>query len=243
MNLSSVVKYLASLLGKSLSVFSYKELPKTFAIFYTVGLVLFILPLSRPLFMAITPLSLLFVNTLLLYHHKKLNLNFFIFFFTVTISSFIVEVIGVKTGDIFGNYIYLSSLGPKILETPVIIGVNWMMLTYCSAAIMHYISKRSLGVVSNIIRITGGAALMTGYDFIAELIAPQMNMWRFDGGTPPALNYLMWFILGLIFHTLFNSLKIKPIGKPAIALFVLQLIFFSLIAAFLYISPLINQLI
>ena len=83
---------------------------------------------------------------------------------------------------------------------------------------------------------------MTAYDFIAELIAPQMKMWVFEGGTPPFINYLMWFILGTIFHTLFVILKVKPGGKPAIALFFYQMIFFSIIAILLYISTFINNM-
>ena len=131
-------------INKIVSVFSYKELPKTFAIFYSVGLILFILPLTRALFMAITPLSLLFVNAVLLNLHKKRDRNLYLFIAIVMFVSFFTEVVGVKTGNIFGNYVYLSSLGPKILETPIIIGINWVMLTYCSAAIMHSISKKKI---------------------------------------------------------------------------------------------------
>ena len=215
-----------------LSVLSYKELPKTFVIFYSVGVLLYFVPFTRELFTAVTPLSLIFVTVSLLWHHKRWDSSFLLFIAIVVTSSFFIEAIGVKTGVIFGQYVYLHALGPKVLETPLIIGANWLMLIYCSAAIMEYVRRRSSGTIDAAIKIIGGALIMVMYDIVVELVAPQMGMWQFVSTYPPVENFVMWFAMALVFHMMFVGLKIKPIGRPAIALFISQIIFF--LAIYLY---------
>ncbi|MGE4414138.1 MAG: carotenoid biosynthesis protein [Bacteroidales bacterium] len=217
---------------KILSIIEYNELPKTFAIFYSVGLLLFAIPLTRPLFLFILPLSLLFVFAAVLYHHKRWDAKFIYFGISVATLSFLIEMAGVKTGLVFGIYSYKGSLGAELFETPLIIGVNWLMLTYCSAAIMNYVAKRSAGFMGSALKAAGGALLMLAYDFVAELVAPVMNMWEFKDMRPPAENYVMWFALALTFHITLNALGIQARGKPAMALFLLQMVFF--LAIYIY---------
>jgi putative membrane protein len=176
---------------KILSIIEYNELPKTFAIFYSVGLLLFAIPLTRPLFLFILPLSLLFVFAAVLYHHKRWDAKFIYFGISVATLSFLIEMAGVKTGLVFGIYSYKGSLGAELLETPLMIGLNWFMLTYCSAAIMTYVAKRTAGFMGSALKAAGGALLMLAYDFVAELVAPVMNMWEFQDMRPPAENYVM----------------------------------------------------
>jgi putative membrane protein len=220
------------LINKILKVVTYEELPKTFLIFYSVGLLLFLLPLTRELFTALTPISLLLVNVALLYHHRHWNFRFTVFVITVVASSFFIEAEGVRGGVLFGDYQYLDTLGPKVLKTPLIIGLNWLMLTYCSAAIMEYIRRRSAGTVDIAVKIIGGALLMVTYDIVVEMVAPGMGMWEFSQGYPPARNFVMWFVMAMTYHILFTTLKIKPVGKPAIALFASQIAFFLIISLF-----------
>lgn len=228
-------KSISSILNKMLNVFSYKELPKTFIIFYSVGLLLYALPLTRPIFLFLTPYSLLMVFGAIIYHHKNKKLKFYIYSLLVISFSFFIEAAGIETGAIFGNYQYLNSLGIKILGTPLIIGINWLMLTYCSAAIIEYIQNKSSNKISVALKSIGGATLMLSYDFVAELVAPSMKMWEFSGSRPPMENYIMWFLLAFLFHILLYIYKIKPSGKPARVLFIAQILFF----VFIYIYNLI----
>lgn len=215
--------------SKMLSVFAYKELPKTFLIFYTVGFLLYVIPYTRTLFLFLTPFSLLLVFGAVIYHHKNKNFKFYIYSWFVILFSFFIEAAGVKTGVIFGEYKYLTTLGTKVLETPLIIGVNWLMLAYCSAAIMEYIQKKSGNKISFVLKAIGGASLMLCYDFVAELVAPIMKMWEFRNAMPPVDNYIMWFILAFLFHILLLLFKIQIKSKPAVVLFTVQLIFFFFI--------------
>ena len=223
-----------------LKVFNQEELPKTYAIFYSVGFLLFaapFTPLTRPLFVAITPLSLLFVFGILLFHHKEWNLKFAAFALFVMAASFAIEVVGVTHGYLFGEYNYLTALGPKIYDTPLIIAVNWLMLVYCSAGVMDFAVKKTGRLIDTPLKITGAALLMVGYDVIAELVAPSMQMWKFSSGYPPVENFITWFVMALFFHIILNALKIKTAAKLAFALFMSQLFFFIFIYIYLLVFP------
>ena len=212
-----------------LKIFSYDELPKTFTIFYAVGLLLFAIPFSRPIFIALTPLSLLFVTTLVLRVHPKIGKKFIIFSIVVVLTSFFTEVAGVASGKLFGSYNYLPTLGPGVLDTPYVIGINWLMLTYCSSATVNRFINGRNGPLEFLLKVTTGALIMVIYDLVVELVAPVMGMWQFSSEYPPVENFIMWFVLSLAFHTLLNLMKIKPTGKPAQALFIIQILFFLLI--------------
>ena len=55
----------------------------------------------------------------------------------------ISEILGVNYGLIFGDYIYLDNLGYKVFGVPVIIGVNWIILTYISGSFSNYIFQNN----------------------------------------------------------------------------------------------------
>lgn len=219
-----------NIIAKMLTIISQTELIKTFTIFYLVGLTIFIIPFTRELFIFLTPLSLIFVFGALMYNHSEWDNKFIIFSVFVYLSSFIIEAIGVNSGAIFGEYIYLKGLGPKILNTPLIIGINWLLLIYCSRGVVIYIERAyKLNIsISKFWTIIISSLLMVCYDLILEVAAPIMKMWEFNGGYPPVDNYIAWFVISLIFHTIFNftTSKNSILYKESSTLFLVQILFF-----------------
>lgn len=203
-----------------------QELPKNFLRFYAVGLLLFMLPLTRPLFVHITALTILLVLIAVFYHHKRWDIKTICLFAVVAISSFLIEAKGVASGELFGNYQYDSGLGIKLFHTPLIIGLNWLFLVYASNSIATRITNRAL------YRILLGAMLMLFYDIVMELAAPPMDMWHFDTFYPPMANFIMWFAMSCLFHTLFVVFKIDTDNAPARALFLIQILFFAIIGLY-----------
>jgi bisanhydrobacterioruberin hydratase len=65
-------------------------------------------------------------------------------------------------------------------------------------------------------------------------------MWQFVNDYPPVENFVMWFIMALVYHIIFAGFKIKPIGKPAIALFICQIVFFLAIYLYWQIAGILN---
>lgn len=200
-------------------------------IFYIVGVIGIMVPFTSKYFLSLTPLTLLLTfSLLLLFHNNKFDIKTLSVFIVIYLVGFFIEMLGVQTGLIFGTYEYGSGLGPKIGGSPLIIGINWLMLTYASHSI---VSKYK---VDGIFKIFMGASLMLFYDVILETVAPFMDMWSFKNAPVPFQNYLVWFILALLFHGFFVFLKIDTTNKIAKTVFFIQLVFFLILCVFFKIS-------
>jgi uncharacterized membrane protein len=208
---------------------------KTFTIFYSVGVLLFAIPATRGIFLLLTPLSLLLVTAAVLMLHKPLDTKFIAISSSIIVLSYFLEVVGVKTGVLFGQYIYLNALGPKVMSTPLIIGVNWLMLTYCSASLTDLIHTKTSTKQNFFMDVTAGAAIMLLYDLLLEQVAPFMNMWVFNLGDAPFANYTTWFVAAFIFHFAYRIAGIKFDNKPAAHLIVIQTLFFAAIFIYMHI--------
>ncbi len=154
-------------------------------------------------FLSLTPLNLLLSLGMVLWHIKGYNYKVIIGLAIPFFLGFIAEALGVNFGLIFGTYIYGENLGYKVFGVPLMICVNWTLLTATTADVAKYISKNS--VISALI----GAALMTGLDFILEVSAPRFDFWEFENGVVPIQNYIGWFVTAFIAHLGYQSFKVK----------------------------------
>lgn len=197
------------------------------AVFFTVGFFGIASPSTHEKFISLTTVALTLSLLFILIFHKIGNLRKeIIWLILVFATSFLVEMAGVSTGRIFGKYSYGSGLGIKLHDTPLIIGANWILLIYCTAAIADKLS------VPDFARILISSSLMLIYDIILEQVAPEMNMWSFDNGTIPAGNYIAWFLLSVIFHSSLRIAGVKMTSRIAPAVFLIHLIFFISLAIF-----------
>ena len=206
--------------------FSEVKTPLLFGLFYSVGFILFALPFTREIFTDITAITLLLSIGVVFSFHKKWTAKTLVCFAAIIVAAFILEMLGVSTGKLFGTYQYDQSLGLKLFDTPLIIGLNWLFLVYASHDIAGHITQNSL------FKIICGAGLMVLYDLVLELVAPIMKMWHFDSFYPPLSNFVTWFVVALIFHSLVEFAKIKTDNRPARFLFWIQMGFFSFIILF-----------
>ena len=133
---------------------SLKEIKKFIFVFYTIGILGFIIPYTRDIFIFITPLALILNIYLLGIYHYPYDNKHIIIFISILLSSFFLEVLGVKTGKIFGTYNYGYALGIKILETPILIGFNWLFLTYCSTSFWDHLGLKPIFVIILVISMT-----------------------------------------------------------------------------------------
>lgn len=153
--------------------------------FYTYGAFGLAREETRELYTSLTPLVLLSsLFILCIYDRSPKHIKALIYILSVVIVSFCVELLGVATGVIFGEYGYGTSLGPKIAGTPLLIGINWIFLVYATAAIQAPLGR---GVITTIVIPT---LLMLGYDVIMEQVAPMMQMWSWEGGVFPCKTIL-----------------------------------------------------
>ncbi|MGF1586597.1 MAG: carotenoid biosynthesis protein [Bacteroidales bacterium] len=185
-------------------------------IFYMVGIVLLSVAATKLYIERLTPYTLLMNIVLIIIFHKPWTASHIVIYLLIAISGFLVEVAGVYTGLIFGDYQYGHVLGIKLFDSPLIIGVNWLMLTYF---IYHIMLKSKWPAW---LQITGGALLMVIYDIILEPVAIRMNMWSWSGGVIPFQNYAAWFIISVIFFSLLHAFNIRQQNRIANGLFAIQ---------------------
>ena len=106
--------------------------------FLSIGLVGFFTPYSEWF------KSLSFQNLLLTFLLVTISFRSILKKYTLTLIlmfslGYLCEVIGVNKGWIFGNYTYSGNLGLSILSVPLIIGINWAILTMGAWQLIKYI--------------------------------------------------------------------------------------------------------
>jgi putative membrane protein len=211
-----------TLAGKAIGISPEHLSITVLSILYAVGIVGMVLPI-HPDFALLTPLNLLISLGTVLLFHPKWNLNTYIFLAVSYVIGFGSEVFGVQTGLLFGDYIYGRVLGPKIFGTPFMIGINWIMLVYCSGVLVNrFLSEKSL-----LLRAIAGATVMVLLDIFIEPVAIKYDFWTWPGqSAPPLHNFIGWWIVAIIVHFIFQKLLAGTQNKVGIALLALQFIFF-----------------
>ncbi len=193
------------------------------AVFYSVGVVGFMIPATRELFARLIGFVLLLNMLLLIPFHGRFQSRELTVFILIAAGGYLAEMIGVNTGLLFGDYRYGTALGPGLLNTPLLIGLNWLMLIYCTTAIVQKISALPS------VRIVTGALLMVVFDLVLEPSAVRFGMWTWMSGGIPVWNYITWFLLSLGFHGLMEILSIRISNKIAPAVFAIQISFFTIV--------------
>ena len=189
-------------------------------VFYLVGIVGFSLDALVHLFKSLVPYNLLLTAVVLFAFHRKYNLSQVAFALLIMLASWGIEVVGTNTKAIFGDYTYGNTLGVKVLNTPLIIGLNWLILIYCTCCIAWRTSRTLL------MRALTSAMLMVFIDIFIEPVAVKYDYWSWFENDIPFQNYAMWFIISFIFSILFFMFEVDARNKIAKNIYLMQLIFF-----------------
>ena len=171
-------------------------------------------------FLSLTPLNLLLYMGLIFWN-STIYRSLFIGLLIPFLIGMITEYLGVNYGLIFGDYQYGENLGLKVFGVPWIIGVNWGLLVYSTAAISQKIHANS--IVSSII----GATLMVALDVIIEVTAPRFDFWEFADNIVPIQNYIGWFGTACIAHILFQKVYKMVHYTISIHIFIAIFVFFT----------------
>ncbi len=192
---------------------------------YIAGIIGLALPSVRPYFQLFTPFHLLAVAYFLFNEHLK-NREIFYYILIISTLGFLIEVLGINTGLVFGEYTYGHTLGIKIAGTPPMIGINWLVMMYCSTIF-------TLGFIKNhnqkLLIAFVVAALMTAFDIVVEPVAIKLDMWSWKNILPPFQNYAAWFIISGVFAYFSLDLIKEKLNPKAIFILSTQWIFFVLL--------------
>ena len=187
---------------------------------YMAGFIGLQIKATQAIFQALSPFNLWFSLFALLAFQKNANRSFWLFCFFIYLLGFGVEVLGVKTGAIFGEYHYGNTLGLKLFDVPLTIGANWLLLTICTGS---FVSNWS---IPNYLKAFVAAILMVSLDFLIEPVAPSLDFWYWANNDIPLQNYVAWFGLSFVAQFLYFSFHFTKDNAMAILLLVLQFLFF-----------------
>lgn len=189
-------------------------------IFHLVGLIGLVIPDTRFVFQTLTPFNLIVSLILILSFHRDWNAAFYMYLFISFILGYFVEILGIQTGMIFGGYRYGDSLGLKIFDTPLLIGVNWMLLIYTCGSIS------SLMIKNLYFKALLGTILMVVLDYLIEPVAMEMDFWYWNSDSIPLQNYLGWALLSYFLLLIYFLLPFHKQNSLVLSFYFIQLFFF-----------------
>ena len=207
------------------AIFSNKVLLFKIAItiFHMVGVMGMSLPVLRPYFQLLTPFHLLLSTILLFVFHKEWNkafIGFMIISFTIGYGS---EVMGVHTGFPFGNYSYGPVLGFQMLEVPLLIGVNWLLLVYLTGGVLH--GK----IHNNFLAAAIASLMMVVLDYLIEPVAVKLDFWTWENDVIPLSNFIGWLGVAFLIHLIYRKLSFEKQNPLSLYLLINLTIFFILL--------------
>lgn len=164
-----------------------------------------ILFIDRELFLETTPINLFVTFIMLFVNQPQMDRGVALAASFAFIMGFAVEFLGVNYGLIFGEYAYGNNLGFKVGGVPLLIGANWIMLTFITGAVASIFFNQSAFKAS-----VFGALLMVLIDLVIEPVAPKFDFWEFAAATAPVSNYIGWFLVAFPIQWVYqNQVKIK----------------------------------
>ncbi len=195
---------------------------------FSVGVIGHIIPTLKPLMILLTPFTLLLTGSVTLYFSlQERNTKLFVWGIIVYAITFSLEVIGVKTGYVFGNYYYGDVLGLKLFDVPLIIGFNWVLIILGAIGLANRIHQSPLQIAL----LTGTFAVL--FDLMMEPVAIKLGYWNWEKGLIPLENYYSWFGIAFFASLLASKLKLELEDSLPVYYFLIQFVFFILLSIFM----------
>lgn len=129
------------------------------------------------------------------------------------------ESVGVRTGLPFGTYAYADTLGPKLLDVPVIVPLAWVMMAYPSLLLGRRLARAAARrsrtrTPSGAVTVATGALCLAAWDLFLDpqMVAAGHWTWRNPHpalpGVPgiPFTNFLGWLLVAVVMITALHAL-------------------------------------
>lgn len=194
-------------------------------LFHAVGLAGLMIPAFRAAFLSVVPFHLLLMFVVVLFNHNYISFKFLGFVLLTYLLAFCAEWVGVHQEWLFGKYSYGKTLGVKVWQVPLTIGLNWFMLIYSAG-----VSMRQLGINKWWLRIPAGALALVLLDVLIEPVAIRFDYWHWSTPEVPFGNYLGWFGASVVMLSLFEIFQFGRQNRAPLVLLIVQFVFFALLA-------------
>lgn len=213
-------------------------------LFHACGLIGILFTSYRFWFIQNTGMNLLLMAGLLVMTQKEKNGHFFLFLVICFFTGMLAEIIGVNYGYLFGRYSYGKILSIQLFGVPLIIGLNWFVIVFCSGSIMYQLQTWVTnkydqteiplsGFIRSLSIIFDSATLAVFFDYIMEPVAVKLGLWSWTSNMVPFYNYVCWFIISAFLMLFFQLFQFNKQNHFAIHLFIIQLLFFLALRIYL----------
>lgn len=192
-------------------------------VFHAVGLTGIIFNIYKDLCLSLSPLNLLLSCSIMILVRREKRALFILFLVISYSIGFLTELVGTKTGYLFGTYRYGANLGVKLVGVPLLIGCNWFMLTVVTASAANRLE------LPNSYKIPLAALLMVGLDILIEPLASKLDYWHWKNDEIPLFNYVCWYFIGVLLQFFYTKLKLVETNKVFDALLLIMISFFSIL--------------
>jgi putative membrane protein len=188
---------------------SENRIIQIYFLFFFVGIILHLVPALSFIPFHITDLFLLTANgiVLLKIYPDNRGYRFFIFFLGSYLLTFFAEATGVETGLVFGEYHYGKTMKLQVLDIPLIIPFNWVVLVMGMTSLF-----RSTRIPLRLVPFAAAGGLVL-FDYTMEPVAVHLDYWTWAGGVIPVQNYIAWFIIAFLISFLALAMRIKLDNK------------------------------
>jgi bisanhydrobacterioruberin hydratase len=176
----------------------------------------------------VTPFILLLTGIIILFFlFKQGEFKILIWLLLVYAFIYLMQVIGIRTGLIFGDYLFGERLGANYFGVPLIIGLNYTLVIFCAV----FISK--LAGNGKYLTALLAALLVIILDFQIEPAAVKLQYWEWHENIVPLKNYYTWFVIAFFSSLFFDKLKLEISNPVFLHFYLVQLLFFSVLTSFM----------
>lgn len=172
-------------------------------------------------FVSMTPVNLVFMLLVLLLLQETYHRAEVLWMALVFLVGYFIEVLGVSTGVIFGEYSYGEGLGFKLLDVPPTMGINWLLLCYTTVRLVKELRT------NKVVKALTASLIMVGLDFVMEPVAIAFDFWSWEGGLIPFQNYVAWLVIAFGLNLIWFSLKTNSVNNFSMWLFTYLIVFFT----------------
>lgn len=125
------------------------------------------------------------------------------------------EAVGTRTGKPFGRYRYAGTLGPQVLDVPVVVPLAWTMLAHPSVRLGRRLARNLPAGTRDVATVAAAAWTLASWDLFLD---PQMTgegHWAFEDPHPhlpgvpgiPIGNYAGWLLTATVICAALHALQ------------------------------------
>lgn len=167
-----------------------------------------------------TAFNLLLSFIILMIYQENYSWKLLVSFLFCYLIGFLAEYLGVNFGLIFGEYAYPPTLGPQLGGVPIIIGINWFIITFCMWA---FYARFNWPIILRILIAIISTVLL---DILIEPVAIALGFWQWENDVIPLQNYIGWASIAAMIFIVFALLRIPVKNSISNHLLLWQFVFF-----------------